>query len=392
MKYKTSLTGKASEFVFRLFREKLSSDYLYHNFRHTVDTVDAATELCEHYELSKDDAEEILLAGWFHDTGYTKVYSGHETESIEIARQFLIEENFPQDRMQKVLELIGSTQVGQMLTGLQQEILHDADYFALGKRSFFRKGELLRAEWEKFLGKVYSDEEWAKIQLDFLLKNDFVTDYAQKKYSNRRVENIREIKKKLQGLTAPEEKEEPRRGIETMYRATYRNHIELSAIADNKANMMISINTIIMSIIISVMGSGFTFIGGQDHMRYVTPMCILLVTSLSSVIFAVLSARPNVTKKDANADKVKDKKSSLLFFGNFTLMPLPRFIEELNILKRDKEMLYDNMSIDIYYLGLVLTRKYRLLHYSYNVFMTGLIITVVTFLAIFLFFPAENNI
>ena len=109
------------------------------------------------------------------------------------------------------------------------------------------------------------------------------------------------------------------RGIETMYRATYRNHINLSSIADAKANMMISINAIIMSVIITIVGSGFTFSGLEfyQYIRFTVPMTILLISSLISVVFAVLSARPNVTKKNVSEQKIREKKSSILFFGNF---------------------------------------------------------------------------
>jgi len=66
-----------------------------------------------------------------------------------------------------------------------------------------------------------------------------------------------------QPVTQKAAKKGPGRGVETMYRSAYRNHINLSSIADNKANMMISINTIIMSLIIAVIGSVFTFTGSE---------------------------------------------------------------------------------------------------------------------------------
>jgi len=172
-----------------------------------------------------------------------------------------------------------------------------------------------------------------------------------------------------------------------MYRSAYRNHINLSSIADNKANMMISINTIIMALIIAVIGSGFTFTGSDlfKHLRFTIPIGILLICCLVSAIFAILSAKPKVTNRPLDMEAVKNRKTSLLFFGNFVNLSLPDFIKGMSDLKEDNELLYDNMSVDIYYLGKVLTRKYGLLRSSYDIFMGGLTISVVVFMIMFVF-------
>ncbi len=189
-----------------------------------------------------------------------------------------------------------------------------------------------------------------------------------------------------QSVTQKAAKKGPGRGVETMYRSAYRNHINLSSIADNKANMMISINTIIMALIIAVIGSGFTFTGSDlfKHLRFTIPIGILLICCLVSAIFAILSAKPKVTNRPLDMEAVKNRKSSLLFFGNFANLALPDFIKGMSDLKEDNDLLYDNMSVDIYYLGKVLTRKYGLLRSSYNIFMLGLIISVVVFMVMFI--------
>jgi hypothetical protein len=173
--------------------------------------------------------------------------------------------------------------------------------------------------------------------------------------------------------------------VETMFRTTYRNHINLSSIADQKANMMISINAIMMSVIITVVGSGISFSGSgtYSHIRFALPICILLLSSLTAVIFAVLSANPTITNKREEDTTKKHKKSSLLFFGNFANLELDQFIVEMNALMQNKGGLYNNMTTDIYYLGKVLTRKYQLLRISYSVFMLGLILCVLSFMIVF---------
>lgn len=388
--FSTEITNKAKSFVSELFTAELSNKYVYHNLNHTRQTAEACAEAAEAYSLAAKEREVLQLAAWFHDTGYIKTYEGHEAASVAYAQKFLKAEDYPEEGIAEVSRLITSTTAGQQPKDLLEEILHDADRISIGKKSFFRKAELLRIEWEVFLDKHYKQNEWDKLQQQYIMNTNYYTDYFRKQYGERREKNInkqRDAVKKIKKNKAKDD--DPKRGVETMYRATYRNHIELSAIADSKANMMISINTIIMSVIITVIGGGFTLTEQAfiENLRFTVPIGILLIGSLSSVIYAVISARPNVTEKEVNLEKIKNKQSSSLFFGNFTKMKLKEFIENMQKLSSSKTLLYDSMSIDIYYLGLVLTQKYRMLRISYNVFMGALVLTVLAFIAIFCLHP-----
>ena len=379
---------KAAEFVADLFKRELSNKYVYHNLTHTIETAEACMDAAEFYELKDNEKLSLLLAAWFHDTGYVQTYNGHEEESKEYAREFLKTQDCSPEMIFQVEKLINTTKHGAKPENLLEEIICDADHVSVGKKRFFRKAELLRIEWEVFLDKFYTDREWAKEQQQFIISTNFYTEFFRREYGSRREKNIEKQRSTLVKAKAKKAKnKEPKRGTETMYRATYRNHINLSQIADEKANMMISINTIIMSVIITVVGSGFTFTGQSfvESMRYTVPIAFLLLGSLFSVIFAVISARPNVTSKKVNLEKIRKKKSSVLFFGNFSNMKLQEFITNMHELMSDKDLLYDNMTVDLYYLGLVLTDKYRMLRISYNIFMGGLVFAVVAFIGIFFY-------
>lgn len=383
----TNILDQASEFIFNLFKEKLSDNHIYHDYNHTKETVKACKEFCKFYDLKNEKEEQILLAAWFHDAGYAYSYLNHEEKGIEIARKFLTEHNYPEEGQKHVAELIIATKREHKPTNLVEEIIHDADVIHVGKKTFFSKAELLRIEWESVIKKTYTDEEWEQLQLDFLQTTRFYTEYGIKEYSAGRTKNIEQQKKLALKVTQLKEKEtNPGRSVETMYRAVYRTHVELSGIADNKANMMISINTIIMSVIITVVGSGLTFTGtsAYEHIRFIVPICTLLLTCLGSVIFAVISASPNVTKAKKKETVVENPRKSILFFGNFTEVELPAFEEAMEKLRTNKDMLYESMNLDIYFLGHVLKRKYLLLKISYLTFMIGLSVSVITFLVVFL--------
>jgi len=388
-----TIVKDAEEYVFNLFKDKLPNDFVYHNFNHTETTVKACKKLSKSYNMTSREYEVLMLAAWFHDTGYINTYQGHEEESVKLMKSYL-QGNYPEDSISEIEALILSTKFETVPDGSMQEILHDADYISLGSKNFTTRAELLQIEWERILDKTYTEEEWSQTQLKFLINTNFKTEEAVIKYNEQRLENIIKQRKKIEenkskGIKEAEKTlgkpEKEGRGIETLYRSVYDYHINLTSIADNKANMMISINTIIISIVITLFGTGFTFSSQNEFnsLRFVFPMAFLLITSLLTVVFAILSARPNVTNKEKFELNKKD--SSILFFGNFAQLQLKEFVDRIEELKKQKQELYNSMSVDIYYLGSVLVKKYRYLSWSYNIFMFGMVICAIGFVVIMMF-------
>ncbi len=391
MENNSEIITKAKNFVEGFLKERLPAGFLYHNLNHTMDVYNNCEEISAGYNLSPENKEVLLLAALFHDTGFVSKYNGHEEESVKIAEDFLKKENYPGKKISEIEKLILSTKKEIYPSDVSEEILHDADIAHIGKKGFFRKGELLRLELEKVNGETHPDTEWEKNQLDFLSSNKFYTIYAKENFEKRLAKNISKqraniSKNKKENINISTGKYMGR-GIDTLYRTTFRNHINLSQIADGKANMMISINTIILSIIITLTASGLTLSGEYfiENLRFTIPVFILLLGSLTSVIFAILSAKPTVTKEKVNIEDIEKSKKSILFFGNFVSLKMEEFIGGIKKLKYDQSLLYDNMSIDLFYLGKVLAKKYMLLSYSYLIFMIGLIISVLSFILIFFF-------
>ncbi|MGK7389922.1 MAG: Pycsar system effector family protein [Candidatus Cyclobacteriaceae bacterium M2_1C_046] len=389
-KVSEEVIAEAEEFINQLFKEKLPKRCLFHNYKHTTDVVDSIRDLTEKSDITDKDKEKLILAAWFHDSGMTENYFGHEKSGAKIAEDYLKKYNYPDADIDEIKKLIISTDLKAKPKNYLEELMHDADLSHIGKKGFFRKGELLRVETEHFTKKTYSELEWQKKQYEFLINNDFITQPAKEEYEKRRAKNIKKqrnnIHKARKVTTRKKTGKDFGRGIDTLYRATYRNHINLSAIADGKANMMISINTIILSVIVTLSGAslslseGFTF----GSLRYIMPIFILLLGCLSSVVYAIISARPKVTQKEVDMEEVKKNNDTVLYFGNFLGIPRETFVKHLRQLKEDQQFLYDSMSMDLYNLGHVLEKKYRLLKVSYNLFMIGLVASVLTFIVTFL--------
>lgn len=170
-----------------------------------------------------------------------------------------------------------------------------------------------------------------------------------------------------------------KRGVSDMFRTSYRNHIELSAIADNKSNIMISINGIIISIMIASVASQI-----NSNSWLLFPTAVLILTCMVSLIFAVLAARPRVSKEKVTLADVRSNRSNILFFGNFCSMDREDYVTGLEELMSDSERLYNTMARDLHSLGLVLSKKFKLLRIAYNIFMVGLVVSVCSFLLVYL--------
>lgn len=173
-----------------------------------------------------------------------------------------------------------------------------------------------------------------------------------------------------------------KRGVSDMFRTSYRTHVELSAIADNKSNIMISINGIIISIIIASISPKL-----DANPWLLWPTAALLLSCLASLIYAIRAARPRVSKEPVTLEDVRANRANILFFGNYHNMKRGEFVEGIEELMVDEERLYDSMARDLYGLGSVLARKYELLRIAYNIFMVGVIVGVFLFLGVFFTIP-----
>ena len=170
------------------------------------------------------------------------------------------------------------------------------------------------------------------------------------------------------------QKLKPERGIDTFFKTASRNHMQLSSMADSKAHILLSINSIIISILLSMVGKKL------EQTRYlIIPTAMLLCVCLISIIFSVLATQPKVSNGTFTREEVVRRETNLLFYGNFHKMDLKTFSWAVREVMNDNHYLYNNMTRDIYYLGKVLAVKYRFLNIGYKVFMYGLIASVLTF-------------
>lgn len=403
------LVKNVESFIYDIFKEKATGDNVYHDITHTLGVVKVATQIGKEEKLGDDELEILKIAAWFHDIGYFDNPKDHEEESCKIAEKFLSENDYPTEKIEKIKSCIRATKMPHQPNDHLEEILCDADLHHLGHKDFEDRNELFRIELEKTTGVVYKEFDWMQNNIDFLTEHKFFTRYALEHYEEQKTNNLLRIQKKLRKRKRKlEEKElkekkikvdkekvdvkkgesfKAERGVETMFRNVMRTHVEFSGMADGKANIMISVNTLLLTAIIAVLARKL-----DSNPHLIIPTAIITLVSLTTLIYAVLVTRPKITQGTFTKEDIEEKRANLLFFGNFYRMKLDDFTWGMKSLIEDKDYLYGSMIKDFYFLGQVLGQKYRYLRVCYSIFMYGLIISVIAFTIAIMLYPEGTNL
>ncbi|MCG8329357.1 MAG: DUF5706 domain-containing protein [Chitinophagales bacterium] len=399
----------AEKHVKGIFDKHFSPEYVFHDFPHTQNVVEAAVLIGNQYKLTDKELEILQLAAWFHDTGYYKDPENHEQMSCELAEAFLSERGYPEENILQLKGCIMATRLPQRPERLLEEILCDADLSHLGNEQYWDRCGRLRQEMLLARNVIMSEQEWVDFELDFMMRHRYHTDVARSLYNKRKRKHIKQLnKQKLRlmpdAMGAIEEVREGSkkkkkkkafdgasdlkelnlgRGVETMYRTTYRTHVNLSSIADNKANFMLTINAVVISFVVTNLVPQT-----RDETWLITPTVILLTVCLAALVFAIMATRPKVTEGKVTRDAIEERRTNLLFFGNFYKMDLDDFHWGMTEMIKDTDFLYSSMTRDLYFLGVVLAKKYKLLRICYGIFMYGIIISVLAFVIAFVSTPS----
>jgi predicted metal-dependent HD superfamily phosphohydrolase len=405
-----SLATEIENYIFEYYRENAPSENVYHNLAHVKYVAELVVEFGKSSNLSNEDIEILKIAAWFHDIGHMETWSGHEDISANFAKDYLTKKEYPSTQIDKIVGCIIATQIPHEPKNHLEEIICDADIAHIGSKNFFDQSDLLKLEIEKREAKKISDIYWLKKNIDFLTENQFFTKYAKLKFDERKNSNLIKLQKKYnkkldkknqekakdEKLAVEKEKlankaidsKKSDRGIETMFRNVIRTHVSFSSMADNKANIMISVNTLLLGAVFTILARKL-----DTNPHLIIPTIVLTIVSLVTLIMAVRVTRPSISAGLFTKDDIKNKNTNLLFFGNFYKMNLKDFTWGMNEMMEDKDFLYGSMIKDFYYLGQVLGQKYKLLRISYTIFMYGITLASILF-AIFVWLnpnPTDLN-
>ena len=384
MKINSELIKEIEIYARALITKESSKNLSYHTIDHTRQVVKNAEIIGAKENLNENEMNILLASAWFHDTGYIKKYQGHEEESVAIAENFLKLKNIDKDIRDLVSECILATTFPHQPTNKIAEVLCDADMMHFGMENYSEFADKLRQELKNTGISKLKKFEFKKESVQLFKNHTFFTNYCQGKITDVKEKNLKLLQKSIikseqKKKITSEKLKRYSRGVDSMFKLTARNQINLSSIADNKSNILISLNGIIISLGLVALASSF-----RDEPAIILPSIIFIFFSLSTIILAILSTRPNISTGKFSRKDIKQKKVNLLFFGNFYNMELKEYEWAIKELIKDDEYLYATMTKDQYSLGEVLAKKYKLLRWAFNVFMIGLVVSVISFSIVFM--------
>jgi hypothetical protein len=160
-----------------------------------------------------------------------------------------------------------------------------------------------------------------------------------------------------------------------MLRTAQQHHVQLSAMADIKANIVITASSVLLTLSIQ----------GVDNTDIRAALVTLSLFMLGALIFSVLAVLPKFRSEPLGPHR--GRPTNLLFFGDFALLDEATYTKEvMKIIKQGTDAIFEAQINDIYQLGAYLQhQKYRYLRWSYVFFLAGVVAASVIQIVITLF-------
>ncbi len=147
------------------------------------------------------------------------------------------------------------------------------------------------------------------------------------------------------------------------------HHVQLSAMADVKANIIITASSIVLTLALS----------HYNDPGYRTTVLLLLPFVTLALLFAVIAVLPKHRAISWVEGTTRPSRFNLMFFGHFAQLPKERYLREMAHLLKDDRAIYEAMCEDIYGIGHYLDAyKYRYLRWSYLCFLAGFLLAAIS--------------
>ena len=383
-------------YVEEYMKVHLPENIVFHNYNRTSKIARICDTLSIQSDLNGNEKILLHLAALFIDIGFCDDPKKSAAASARHARNYFMQKGLEVGTIKIITESIEAIGYPQQPVSLVAQYLCDADMYYLGSNNYPLDTELLRKEISLVDKVNFSDLDWIKRQLQVLENHTYFTAEARKLFKKRKRNNILLLQNQLNRIQTVNESEvvivpenpgvddgdrdlKPERGVETLFRVTARKQLDLTTMADSKANLIIGVNTIIISIVISVIG---TRLSGASHL--LIPSILIILTNATTIVIAILATRPKIIRVSDHIPGKESAEFNILFFGHFSRMSLDSYKETIRKTIMKKDDIYDTMSRDIYYQGLILSKKYTYIAWAYTIFVIGLVISILAFITAFI--------
>ncbi len=405
------LIQQVETFTTRYMQKHANPKLLFHNIWNTRNIVAITEKIASQHSLTEKELFIVKAAAWFLYVGYFKDYLNPEEAGARVAEDFLTKAAVEEDTIQSIKKCIAATKLKPELSSAVEQIIWDAHTFYYGTAYFSKYNKLLFKELKQLGGDLENKNEWIRKTIINVETHRYYTEYCLERLEPKKQENLKKLKKKnsllaltnnsinqlFENTVVPVNEKiiidkkgkvgdlkSADRTIETMFRTTSANSQRLSSQADTKAHIMISVNTIIISILLSVVVRKM-----EEYPNLILPIILFLLVCLVTIVFSILATRPNVKKNHFTEADVEQNKVNMLFFGNFFTLTFDDYSNYMLKIMEDKNHLYLSLLKNLYEQGIVLARKYKMLKISYDVFMYGLVVSVIVFFIASNWFGAE---
>ncbi len=398
MKLTTELLRDTALYIKDYYDGHFTEQYYFHHYDRTMNIVRNCDALAVNMKLGKQELKLAHLAAWFLELGYSQDHHNYQAKSAELARKYFKTKDLEDGIFEKIEECILSTRVPQQPVSVISQLVCDASMYHLAEKDAVQQADALRAEHAEVSQTAFTDEEWLNENIRSISNHFYFTTCARDLFQKRKEKTLaafqakRELLHTLQkengdfALHTPamnkkavmEEEIKLERGVETFFKITERRHMDLSTKAHDKASLLISVNAIVMSIVLSVLITKL-----EENQYLLLPTLLLVITCAVTIVFAIISTRPRMIGSHSKIKSGDDDEVNILFFGDFADLSLAEYKRVMKNTYKNRIELYDSLSRDIYYQGVVLKWKFKYINIAYNIFMYGFIFTILSFITAF---------
>ena len=378
------IINKASKFIKAQLHDSGHPDLVFHNLAHTKCLARSAQMIGGLSQLSDEEMTILMASAWFRNIGFTDKTEVPLEAGARIARSFFVKQGLPENLIAGITGLILFDPLHNEPQNLLEQIIADAETGYFGKRSFLKKNELLRKETEVITKRMIGKDAWFKRTISTLEQHRYHTLSANIFLADQKSENLIHIKNLAaqydqaihpdESNTLSKRAEMADKSIDTAFAVASQNNQHLSSLADNKAHILITVNSIILSALISLL---MRRLQENDYLTF--PTFLLLSINLLTMVLAIIATRPTVSRGTFSKADLEQKKTNLLFFGNYFKMMPEQFTSGMWVMMDDKVYIYNSLMLDIYQQGTIIGRKYHFLRLAYNIFMCGLVMSILAF-------------
>lgn len=352
----------------------------FHTYALTEAEMESLEEILAAEPLEKQEDLLLRLAVLFRLTGFTQDYEDQESASQRIAGDFLSGQGIAEADIRKVQALIGVTRPGKQPESKAEEIIQDVQTAYYGQKGY-RKKIISLLDEKNLLGTSNANlRSWYEINESYLSKHTYHTKTAQQLYAKRKKKNRKKIPEALVKLddSKKENSFSTDSTARTIFKTAIRNHIDLTALGDQKANIMLSVNAIILTIGIPI------YARYASEYRYLTiPAFIFMATCITTMIFAAYATKPSSMKGEIDMKELNAGNTDVFFFGNFYGIKQDIYKQLVRTVLGDRKLMDDGLINHLYFMGQSLGNKYIYLRICYSVFIGGIILAVLAFVISF---------